>query len=315
MGQAAETDEVYMRAAATVLTKAKWGMFCIPGIASLEDLDIAADHGMGFVRIGTNASEVEASEKFIYKAKERGLAVSANFMKSYAMPPKEFAKKAKLTQRYGSDLLCVVDSAGGMLAGELDDYFHAVRDACDIPLGFHGHNNLGMAVSHSLRAVELGAVIVDSSLQGLGRGAGNASTEMLTLALMRMGFDVGIDPFVVMDSAEKYIRPLIRKKGLSSLDIVSGYAQFHSSYMAVIRQFSSKYGVDPRKLIIGLCRVDKVNAPPEVVERVAQQIRQDGEEVFTARYEFDEYVGQEQTLGDEGKTTKPGGNLGNAPKT
>jgi 4-hydroxy-2-oxovalerate aldolase len=294
-GQAAETDEAYMRAAASALTVAKWGMFCIPGIATLEDLDLAARHGMGFVRVGTNVSEVNTSEKFIRKAKELGMFVSANFMKSYAMEPRKFAEMARLTQQYGSDVLCVVDSAGGMLLQDLEDYFRAVQEACDIPLAFHGHNNLMLAVSHSLRAIELGATIVDSSLQGLGRGAGNASTEILVLALQKMGYDLGIDPFAVMDAGEKYIRPLIRKKGLSSLDVASGYAQFHSSYMGVIRKYASQYGVDPRKLIIGLCAVDKVNAPPTLVEQIAQQIRKDADEVFTARYEFDEYVGDEQT--------------------
>jgi len=42
-GKAAETDEAYCKAAAEVLRKAKFGMFCIPGIARLEDIDMAAD--------------------------------------------------------------------------------------------------------------------------------------------------------------------------------------------------------------------------------------------------------------------------------
>ena len=56
-----------------------------------------------------------------------------------------------------------------MLTNEMEDYFHAVQDVCDIPLGYHGHNNLELAVSNSIRAVELDAVVVDTSLQGMGR--------------------------------------------------------------------------------------------------------------------------------------------------
>ena len=92
-------------------------------------------------------------------------------MKSYAMPPKEFARTARLTEQYGTDLLCIVDSAGGMLTHELEDYFAATRDATELSLGFHGHDNLGLANANSLRAVELGAEIIDTSLQGLGRSA------------------------------------------------------------------------------------------------------------------------------------------------
>src|SRR5205823_1479586 len=41
-GDAAESDESYMRAAASALERARWGMFCIPGIATLRHLDLAA---------------------------------------------------------------------------------------------------------------------------------------------------------------------------------------------------------------------------------------------------------------------------------
>jgi 4-hydroxy-2-oxovalerate aldolase len=294
-GEAAETDETYLQAAADALTKAKFGMFCIPGIARLEDIDMAADYGMGFIRIGTNVTDVEDSEKFVGRAKKHGMLVTSNFMKSYAMEPAKFAEKAKLSQEYGSDVLYIVDSSGGMFASDLEDYFRAVQNICDIPLAFHGHDNLGLAVANTLKAVELNAVLIDTSLQGMGRSAGNAATEIVVLALEKMGISLGVDPIAIMDIGEKYIRPLIKRRGLSSLDMVSGYAQFHSSYMGVIRQYSSKYRVDPRKLIMKVCEIEKVNAPPELIERVAKQLDAEADEVFTARYEFDEYFGNEQT--------------------
>jgi isopropylmalate/homocitrate/citramalate synthase len=181
-----------------------------------------------------------------------------------------------------------------MLGNELEAYFRAVRDVCDIQLAFHGHNNLGLAVAHSLRAVELGAVIVDTTLQGLGRSSGNAPTEVMVAALRRMGIDLGIDPIEVTDISEKYIRPLIRRPGISSLDVISGYAQFHSSYMGLIRKFSSQYRVDPRRLIVALCERDKVNADPRLVEEVAKKILSEATELFPASLGFSDYFGDEQ---------------------
>jgi hypothetical protein len=204
------------------------------------------------------------------------------------------AEKACLLEDYGVDVLCVVDSAGGMMPGDLERYFGAIRRRSEIPLGFHGHNNLGLAMAHTLKAVELGAAVVDSSLQGLGRSSGNAPTEQLLVALARMGRDTGIDPIAVMDIGAKYIRPLIRRGGHASLDLVSGYAQFHSSYMGTIRQYASRYRVDPRRLIIRLCQVDRVEAPPALVEKLAQELSAATDEVFSARYDFDEYFGDEQ---------------------
>jgi 4-hydroxy-2-oxovalerate aldolase len=298
-GQAADSDEAYLRAAAETFKSAKWGMFCIPGIAKLEDIAMAAEYGMKFIRIGTNVTEMEESEGYIDRAKRYGMYVSANFMKSYAMEPAKFAEKAKLSQEYGTDVLCIVDSAGGMMMGEMEQYFRAVQDVCDIPLGFHGHNNLDLAIANSLRAIELGAVVVDTSLQGMGRSAGNASTEILLAAMSRRNINMGIDLLAVMDIGEKYIKPFIQRRGYESIDVVSGYAQFHSSYMGIIREFSSKYRIDPRKLIIAVCAEDKIDAPRDMVERIAEQISTQEEEVFTARYRFDQYHGAEQSGEEE----------------
>lgn len=298
-GISAENDEGYMKAAATTLKRAKWGMFCIPGIAKLDDIDVAAEYGMKFIRIGTNVEEMEESEPYVHRAKSHGMLVSANFMKAYTMDPQKFAEKARLTQKYGSDLLCIVDSAGGMLTPEMEEYFVAVHNACDISTGFHGHNNLELAIANSLRAIELGATMVDTSLQGIGRSAGNAPTEILLVALDRMGVRMGINPLEVMEIGEKYIRPLLQNVGYDSVDIVSGYAQFHSSYMGIIREYSSKYRIDPRRLIISLCEVDKVNAPRSRVEEIAHKLSKESEEVFTARFRLDRYHGSEQIKNDD----------------
>jgi len=276
-GIAAETDEIYLRTAAETIKKASWGMFCIPGVAELAHIDMAAEYGMSFIRIGTNVESYQESQPFIEKAKKYGMFVFSNFMKSYTSSPENFAKYALEAHNYGSDLVYIVDSAGGMLPEDLEKYVTAVREKSDtLRLGFHGHHNLGMGVANALKAVELGIEIIDTSLQGLGRSAGNTPTEQLICALMRKGIDVNIDPLKVMDISETYIQPLIRSQGLSSLDIVAGLALFHSSYMPIIKKYATQYRVDPRRLIISVCKHDKVNAPEELIEKNAKYLQELG---------------------------------------
>jgi 4-hydroxy-2-oxovalerate aldolase len=292
-GVAVETDEAYLKAAAESVRRAKFGMFCIPGIATVEHIDLAASHGMGFVRIGTNVTEVEQSKPFIERAKKHGMMACANFMKSYALSPAEFAEKVKLSASYGADVVYLVDSAGGMLPEHVASYVTAVKSVSDVRMGFHGHDNLGLAVANSLRAVECGAEIVDTSLQGLGRSAGNAPTELMVAALQRAGRALAIDPIELMDVGEAYIKPLIRRQGLSSIDVVSGLAQFHSSYMNVISRAASQFRVDPRRLIMGVCERDKVNAPEALVEEVARSLKKDNN-LIPSRFALHNYHGDEQ---------------------
>ena len=293
-GQAAEADEGYMEAAASAVKRAKWGMFCIPGVATLDHVDRAAGYGMKFIRIGTNVTDVPQSQRFIERARHHGMFVCANYMKSYASDPQEFARNAVLSEKYGAEVVYFVDSAGGFLTRDIEPYFRAVRDASKIAIGFHGHDNLGLGVANAVRAAELGADIIDTSLQGMGRSAGNTATELFIAVMERMGAPLGYDLLQVMDIGERYIKPLIRRDGFSSIDIISGYAQFHSSYMGVIREFSSKYGVDPRKLIVTLCEHDRVNAPRDLVESLARSLQRDGDEAFSGRFHLDRYYGAEQ---------------------
>jgi 4-hydroxy 2-oxovalerate aldolase len=276
-GVAAEDDQVYLEASAATVKNADWGMFCIPGIAELSDVDLAAKYKMDFIRIGTNVEDYKESKAFIERAKKHGMYVCSNFMKSYVLPPDQFAKHAKEAAAYGSDLIYIVDSAGGMFPDDITKYVEALRDAkVETDLGFHGHNNLGLAIANTLRACELGVSVVDCSLQGFGRSAGNAPTEQLLCALIRFGVDMNIDPVALMDIGEKHIIPLIENRGINSVDTVAGLALFHSSYMPIIEKFAKQYSVDPRHLILSVCKYDKTNAPATLVEREAKRLAESG---------------------------------------
>lgn len=276
-GIAAESDETYIKVTAETVKNAQWGMFCIPGIAQLHHIDMAADYGMKFIRIGTNVEDFKDSQLYIERAKKHGMFVCSNFMKSYVSDPRDFAKYSLEVEKYGSDLVYIVDSAGGMFPEDIEKYVNEIRTISPtLRMGFHGHNNLGMGVANSLRAIELGVEIIDSSLQGFGRSAGNTPTEQLLCALLRKDMSINVDPIYVMDIAERYIQPLIQAKGISSVDIVSGFSLFHSSYMPTIEKYATQYRVDPRRLIVSVCSLDKANASHELVEQQAKILAESG---------------------------------------
>jgi len=135
-------------------------------------------------------------------------------------------------------------------------------------MGFHGHNNLGLAVANSLVCTEEEVAMVDTSLQGFGRTAANTPTEQLLTVLVRSGHEIDIDPIEAMHVGETLIRSLIEPRRLSSLDIAAGQSQFHSSYMPAVLNAAKRHRIDPRVLIIELCLHDKLNAPDELLEHL-----------------------------------------------
>ncbi|EBA14540.1 4-hydroxy-2-ketovalerate aldolase [Roseobacter sp. SK209-2-6] len=290
---AAASDADYMAAAAKSVTSGKWGMFCIPGVANLDHVRLAADHGIGFIRVGTDVAQADSAIPFIELARKLGIEVFANFMKSYVLEPEAFGALAARSYDYGAEMVYLVDSAGGMLPHEVRAYLQAAKSAApELPLGFHGHDNLGLAVANSLVSLEEGAAMVDTSLQGFGRSSGNTATELFLGATIRSGYEAFAEPIEVMDLGETLVRPLIERRGFCSLDIAAGQALFHSSYMPKILRVAKQNRVDPRRLIIELCKHDKVNAPDELLSRLAAELSENHNppHVFVT----EAYYGEEQ---------------------
>jgi 4-hydroxy-2-oxovalerate aldolase len=271
-GHAAVDDEEYLEATSEAIKTARWGMFFIPGIGRAEDLRMAARYNMSFVRIGANITEIDEAQPFISLAKELGLIVSFNAMKSYTVSPMEFGRCAAKTHEWGADIVYLVDSAGGMYPDDISAYLKAAQNEIDVPLGFHGHDNLSLCMANTLRAIECGAVLVDSSLQGMGRSAGNAITEVLVAIMKQRGFLPRIDQNQVMDIGQGLIQPLMRQKSMDPMAITAGSARFHSSFTPKVQRFAKKYQIDARDLIARLCQEDQVDASDVLLERLSQEL-------------------------------------------
>lgn len=293
--QAKENDLQYLKAARNALKKAQWGMFCIPSFSCLDDLKIAADYGMKFIRIGTDMEDYKTSEKFVSLAKKLGLFVCSNFMKTYLVSPKKFIKYVKYSNNIGSDLIYIVDSAGGMFPEEINLYHQEIKkNKINIKLGFHGHNNLGLAVQNTLEAIKLNFELVDCSLQGLGRSSGNACLEQVVCSLIRKGINIEIDPLKIMNLAEKKIQKWLSKKGYGSIDVLSGMTLFHSSYMPFIKSAAKKYKVDARELIIAVTNLDRSTLTKETSIKEAIKLSKKNKITENWKKIWGNYYGQEQ---------------------
>ena len=200
--------------------------------------------------------------------------VAYNGMKSYAVSPKSFASIATEANACGVDMICLVDSAGGLFPNDVEQYFKHTQDVTDIKIGFHGHDNLSLVMANTLKAIECGAYMVDTSIQGMGRSAGNARTEVLFAILKQKGLFQNIDLNRLIDIGQNFINPLIKNKGADPLAIISGYAMFHSSFTAKVSKYAKDYNIDIRDLIISLCEEDKIDAPDDLLTKLSNEQKQ-----------------------------------------
>lgn len=270
------SDLEYMESARTVLKKAKFGFFCIPNIARIENLNIAKENGVSFVRVGVNVNTPELAVNYIEHAKSLNLEVMTNYMKSYAVSPIEFANSVKVAIEAGADAVYIVDSAGCMIPDEIEKFYSEVMKInSKIKLGFHGHNNIGMAVANSIKCAQLGFEYIDCSLQGLGRSIGNAPTEQLVMALIKHGFNLNIDIPCLLEWGYDCIKDVSDRKAMHPLDLICGYTGFHSSFIKSIYKCANEKKVDPLRLIMEYSKKNKLTMDYEELSKTAELLQID----------------------------------------
>ena len=76
-------------------------------------------------------------------------------------------------------------------------------------IGIHAHNNLQLAFANTVEAINSGANLVDGTLAGLGRGAGNCPLEMLVGFLHNPKYRMR----PLLECVEKHIEPLRKQLG------------------------------------------------------------------------------------------------------
>lgn len=162
-----------------------------------EDIDGLLRPCMGIVsviRLAVAPENLQRALKLAPRIKKMGFEVSFNLM--YASKWDEgFPSKQDIQDLQKSvDYLYVVDSYGGMYPKQVIEVISRLKKSAGLKIGFHGHNNLEMALANSLAAIEGGADIIDATVCGMGRGAGNLKTElMLTVLHQQMHLPVNFD--------------------------------------------------------------------------------------------------------------------------
>jgi 4-hydroxy 2-oxovalerate aldolase len=174
---------------------------------------------------------------------------------------------------YGAEGIIIMDSAGAYLPSEVTERITALVDQLSVPIGFHGHNNLGLAVANSLAAIEAGASILDATARGFGAGAGNTQLEVLVALLEKKGYSTGLDLYKILDAsdiAEKEIMPLV--PFIKSDSIVSGLAGVFSGFSKHISRISKEYEVDQRDVYFELGKRKVVAGQEDLIIEVVMQI-------------------------------------------
>lgn len=272
-GWALHSDEERLSAANEVVKNSKIAVLLIPGIGTRNDLQKSFECGAKIARIATHVTEADISEQHIKMSKDMGLEVMTFLMLSHMEPPGKVLEQAKLMESYGADVVYVVDSAGAMLPDDVRAKVGILKEHLSVEVGFHAHENLGLAIGNTLAAIKEGATVVDGTLCSLGAGAGNTPTEVLVAVLDKLGYKTGVDLYKIMRSAEEIMRPRMpRPQIIDRASLTLGYAGVYSSFLLHTYKAAERFKVDPLDILLELGKLKVVGGQEDMIVDVAYEL-------------------------------------------
>jgi 4-hydroxy 2-oxovalerate aldolase len=280
VGEGRLSDDEILSLSRANLSKSRLGVHVIPGFCTMKhDLVKAVDAGVDVFRIASHCTEADITDRHIDFVRQAGKEAFGVLMMSHMASAAILLEEAKKMESYGAEAIIIMDSAGAYFPNDVTERISILVDGLSIPVGFHGHNNLGMAIINSVAAVNAGASIIDGTIRGFGAGAGNTQLEVLVAVFERMGIETGIDLYKILDAAdiaEREFNPV--PAYISPLSIVSGLAGVFSGFAKPVWQAAKDYNVDPRDILFGLGKRNAVAGQESLIIEVARDLAAQNED-------------------------------------
>lgn len=172
-----------------------------------RDLQAARATGVRRIHMAVPASDRQLAAKFgkdrgwalaraaelLGRARALGFVPSLGAEDASRADPAFLAALARTAQAAGAVRLRLADTLGVLDPFSAHALVSGLRAACDLPLEFHAHDDLGMATANTLAAAAAGAEWLSVTVNGLGERAGNAPLEEVAAALAATGAPVPVD--------------------------------------------------------------------------------------------------------------------------
>ncbi len=210
-----------------------------------KDIGPKKESVIDMVRVACYINEIPAAIQMIEHCKKQGYETCANVMAVSKAKDEEIDDALEMLGKSPVDVIYLVDSYGSLYPEQVAKltlrYLEAGEKYKKI-IGVHAHNNQQLAFGNTIEAASWGASYLDATVNGMGRGAGNCSSELL------LGF---------LKNPKFHIEPVLR---------------FITDHMLPLRDAGVVWGYDIAYLLTG-----RLNMHPSSAIRFIRENRTDYE--------------------------------------
>ena len=266
IGRSLLSDYEMISIAKKYLKKTKLSVHIIPGLATIfRDIDMAISLGVDIFRIACHCTEASITKSHIEYLSNKGKIVYGVLMMSATCSTQVLYEEANKMKSYGANSIIIMDSSGSYKPYDVGERIIKLKEL-NIPIGFHGHNNYQLAVANSLKAIEVGASIIDVTIKGFGAGAGNTPLEIMVLC----DKNTKINKNVVIEYCKNtnFFSPKVEP-----IHILTAKFKLFSGFEKHIIKNSLKYGISYIKLIEEISKNNLVAGQEDLIQFIACSLK------------------------------------------
>ena len=208
------------------------------GCADINNLCDAKDSAVELIRVAVHKNDLKGAINFLDQAKAKGYKVSLNAMGYTNYSKNEREEFVELVRDADLDYVYVADSYGSLFPDQIERIFEPLLEIPGINLGFHPHNNLQMAFANTIEAIRCGVHMVDCTIYGMGRAAGNLPTEIIISFLERQCED-RYNSVPLLNIVDRYFVSMQKENtwGYQLPYMLSGMFQCHPDYAKTLLDY------------------------------------------------------------------------------
>lgn len=207
------------------------------GACSIDNIYPASECHLHGIRLTFKRSEIDSAFSFAEKLQSKGYEVYIQPVNIMDYSSSEILNLTEKSNKINPASLCLVDTYGFMDKRDLVKRFYLLDSnlAPQIKIGYHSHNNFQLAYSNSVELIDQQTkrnIILDTSVFGMGKGAGNANTELIAYYINQRENDK-YDIDQLLEIADIYIEKEREKHfwGYTLLYYIAAAVRVHHSYV------------------------------------------------------------------------------------
>jgi 4-hydroxy 2-oxovalerate aldolase len=187
---------------------------------------------ISFVRFACHLNEVKKIALICNRLNKKNIITAINLMQISEIKDKEIEDTLRLLSKSKLDLFYFADSLGNLEPHNIIHIANLIKRNWKKDIGFHAHDNMSRALINGVAAFENGINWIDSTVTGMGRGAGNIQTEFALMQFTK-NLNKNSDISLLLKLIEKRFAPMKNKYkwGTNPYYFLAGQHKIHPTFI------------------------------------------------------------------------------------